>query len=438
MKLLNQINIAFAFLIIFLFIIMFLLMNNLFETILEENQRGKMREQAEAALTLQPEMETKPVESSEVVFFPSSMSIPSVKDKHEQEQLKVELAENAEKIVESGQSSWIGKDDKYLIETIENYDSSAKPIIIASSISPLKKIQYDFMTKMFIIFVIGLIFALCLSFFITRKIIKPLHLLQTELNKVKERRFSDVCLIKANGEVGTIADCVYELAQELDIYHHSQKEFLQNASHELKTPIMNIQGYAEGIRDEVFTGEKATKGLEIMIGECSRMKRMITEMLLLAKLESDKNVFKLQKVNINFLLKEVIEKLQLLANQHQVELEIVHQEGTDSFLYVDEDKLLQALLNIVSNGIRHAHNKVSITMETLTSNIMIKIKDDGEGIDEAIFPLIFHRFIKGKNGENGLGLAISRAIIERSNGKIQVENQNEGGATFQVTLPFIK
>src|SRR5699024_11974825 len=104
----------------------------------------------------------------------------------------------------------------------------------------------------------------------------------------------------------------------------------------------------------------------------------------------------------------------------------------EAVLEIDAEKFLRALLNLVLNGIRHARTRVRLTVKREDSCIVIMIEDDGEGIPEEIIPHIFHRFVKGKSGETGLGLAIARAIIEQSGGRITVGASDLGGAKFMI------
>ena len=104
-------------------------------------------------------------------------------------------------------------------------------------------------------------------------------------------------------------------------------------------------------------------------------------------------------------------------------------------VYADRDKLLQALLNIVSNGARHASKHIYIQAGIQNSRVFLTVSDDGEGISEELLPYLFHRFVKGKNGESGLGLAIARAIVERCGGLITAGNRTEGGAVISVGFP---
>lgn len=101
----------------------------------------------------------------------------------------------------------------------------------------------------------------------------------------------------------------------------------------------------------------------------------------------------------------------------------------------DRDKLLQALLNVLSNAVRYAEKRIDVEVHTSRGRITLTVADDGPGIAQELLPSLFHRFVKGKNGESGLGLAIARAIVERCGGELSVRNRPEGGAVFTFEFP---
>ncbi len=163
------------------------------------------------------------------------------------------------------------------------------------------------------------------------------------------------------------------------------------------------------------------------------LKKIINEMILLAKLESEQTESEQAEVNVQDLVRQVTARALPLVNERGIEL---HQESDpEAMLVIDGDKMLRALSNILFNGIRHAHSRVSITAEEKNRRLIFTIEDDGEGIPEDLLPHIFHRFVKGKNGKTGLGLAIARAIIEQDGGKITVGSSVAlGGAKFVITF----
>lgn len=180
---------------------------------------------------------------------------------------------------------------------------------LITPVSKIKAIEQALLGRLMLVFGAGAVVMVILSLFITKRLIKPLMHLQEELKKVKERQFSDVRRVSASGELGAVAESVYEMAGELERYNHVQKQFFQNASHELKSPLMSISGYAEGIRDGIFEGEDIRKGLDIIMSESGRMRNIVTEMTLLAKLDSEDDIFKAAEVNMKELVEETIERI---------------------------------------------------------------------------------------------------------------------------------
>ncbi|GGG85922.1 sensor histidine kinase [Paenibacillus radicis (ex Gao et al. 2016)] len=331
----------------------------------------------------------------------------------------------------------------YIIESISSRgfidpnNPYSTTFMMTTPLSTIKSMQWALFSRMLLILSAGGALAFLLSMFITRKLVTPLTDLRKELKKVETRRFSEVELVKSSGEVGEVAQSVYQLAGELEKYHRAQKQFFQNASHELKTPLMSIQGYAEGIRDGIFTGEHADKGLETIAEECERLKKIVTEMILLAKLESEEGIFENFDIPVQNLITKTVERMNplLLDKGIHIEVSSMPDWGKQPHIKVDPEKLLQALLNIVGNASRYAKETIRINVSENDNRVAIEICDDGEGISEAILPRLFQRFVKGQDGQTGLGLAISRAIVERCHGQISAHNRTNGGAAFVLSFP---
>lgn len=330
---------------------------------------------------------------------------------------------------------WMVGDVEYIVvsESIKAGDNQR--LLLATPVRGIKDVRYEITQNIMIILFIGLISSIILSFFITRSLVQPLSSLMKELKKVRERRFSEVQQIEANGEIGNVTEAVYFLAQELDRFHEVQRQFFQNASHELKTPLMSIQGYAEGIRDGIFSGEAANQGLDVIVEETIRLKGIVTEMILLAKLESEEHLFHPADHAALEIISQAIETLQPIALQNGITV-VIHHDYSNPRLFLDRDKFLQALLNILGNSYRHAFERVEVKVYTEDLHVKIEVTDDGEGIAQEVLPNLFHRFVKGMNGETGLGLAISRAIIERSGGTLTARNQDGRGALFCILMPI--
>lgn len=207
---------------------------------------------------------------------------------------------------------------------------------------------------------------------------------------------------------------------------HSQKIFFQNASHELKTPLMSIQGYSEAIKEGVMD---TNTSIDIILKETDRMSKLIEEILLISKMES----YELKKEPFN--LKEMIYQsawsLKPYLDERNIDMKFYFDDDI-RLLTGDEENLQKAITNIISNAGRYANSLVEIHVSSEDDFIKIEISDDGEGVAEEDLPYIFDRFYKGKGGNFGIGLSLSKEIIEKHNGSIMVYNDN--GANFVIKI----
>ncbi|SDK30331.1 sensor histidine kinase [Sediminibacillus albus] len=333
---------------------------------------------------------------------------------------------------QDNQPLWKAGNERYVVSKISFSPRFPEwELILVTPLDDLQAVQRNFIRTLLLVFTVGIIVAVLLSYFMTNRLVTPLTRLKEQVKKIEKRQFNDIQSIHASGEIKEVEQSVLEMAQELQRYIQSQRQFFQNASHELKTPLMTIQGYAEGIRDGVFEREESERGFEVMIAEIGRLKKIINEMILLAKLDSEENIYRKENIKVADLIKLTLERALPLANDKNVE--VTYGTIDEAEITADKEKLLQAMMNIVSNAIRHANTVVEISV-VKAEGISIMVADDGKGVPEDLMPHLFHRFVKGEGGETGLGLAISRAIIERSGGNITVDRSPRGGALFTIFL----
>ncbi len=335
---------------------------------------------------------------------------------------------------DSSEPVWNYGNAKFVNSRILVYpEATGLELILLTPMNDLHAVQQNFIFRLAIVFVIGAAAAVLLSYFLTNKLVTPLSRLQKQVKKIENRQFDDLERVQATGEIKEVEQSVYEMAKELQRYMNSQQSFFQNASHELKTPLMTIQGYAEGIKEGVFEKEEEEKGLEVMVTEVKRLKTIINEMILLAKLDSEPSVYQPEEIEVSYLIDKVVDRALPLVNEKGIKLK-QNIEGNIR-IFADEEKMLRALMNLTFNAIRHANDRINLSVYTEKEVVKIKIEDDGQGVSEELMPQLFHRFVKGKDGDTGLGLAIARAIIEQSNGKITVGKSSKlGGARFEIRI----
>ena len=217
------------------------------------------------------------------------------------------------------------------------------------------------------------------------------------------------------------------MAKKLSEYDAEQKTFFQNVSHELKTPLMSIQGYAEGISTKLFKEQKVIEAADIILEESDRLSDMVDNILCLSHLDS-KDRF---ENKTEFECTEVIENLlcQLKPVSGKIKLNF-HTDNKKFIITGNPEMFGKAVMNILTNAIRYANKSINISCSA--SNRTIKISDDGPGIAEKDMPYIFQRFYKGLGGQSGIGLAIAQTAIKSMNGTLSAKNKN--GAVFTIQI----
>lgn len=274
--------------------------------------------------------------------------------------------------------------------------------------------------------------AIVFGIFIARSIAKPIVKLKKRAELLSNRDFDSKVEINTGDELEELANTMNKMAEVLKQYDIGQKKFIQNASHELKTPLMSIQGYAEGIKDGVFSDN--SQALDIIVEESTRLKRIVEEVIFLSKLETIEGFYKFKSTGINELIEKSIDKINSIALKNNITIDTKLSKNIN--LNVDEDKFIQALINVLGNCLRYAKSKVTVSAQTKDKNFEIVVSDDGNGFEENDLTNIFERFYKGSKGDTGLGMAITKVIIEKHRGSISASNAAEGGAQFIIKLPL--
>ncbi|MEG2935103.1 MAG: HAMP domain-containing sensor histidine kinase [Clostridium sp.] len=220
-----------------------------------------------------------------------------------------------------------------------------------------------------------------------------------------------------------------------------EKEFLVNLlsdiSHQLKTPLAALVVYNDILSKPDINEENKNKFLENSKKQLNRMEWLIKSMLKLAKVDARAIDFCIKENNLSQTVAEVFETLKVMAQRNKVNL-CFEEDSLQDIIYAryDEQWLGEALINIIKNCVEHSGGgKVTVSLEETPINIKIIIKDNGEGIEEEDLPNIFKRFYKGgKSDSVGIGLSLSKSIVEAQDGYIEVNSKVNVGTKFKVIL----
>jgi signal transduction histidine kinase len=438
MRLKTQLNIAFTTLLIIVMGFTAITLYSQLKGLLVTNETRQLEESGQILLTAISGVDTIRADSLDTMLNNLDLKMFLYDEEAEEVTYTNLVRSDAERLAEKHDTSptqkntiWQENRNSYVVKSIETGEN--QNMVILRPIRELEEVQESFFQRIFLVFLIGVMIAILISTYLTQRLVKPLTELKYQLKKIQRREFDNIKSIKASGEIKEVEQSAIEMAKELNRYITSQRQFFQNASHELKTPLMTIQGYAEGIKDGVFTGKDQEHGLEVVVSEISRLKQLINEMILLAKLDSEEGIYKEESIEIKELVDLTIDRALPLASDKNVKL--TYNKPAAIVINGDKEKLLRAMMNITSNAVRHAGSQVHISVQPSSiRQVEITISDDGPGISEDLLPNMFQRFVKGEGGETGLGLAISRAIVERHNGIIRAGKSDLGGASFTIIL----
>ena len=222
----------------------------------------------------------------------------------------------------------------------------------------------------------------------------------------------------------------FRFGRDIEKEAERQQTFFQNASHELKTPLMAIQGYAEGIQAGVMDAGGAA---EVILEESDRMTELVEELLDISKIDMGRQQLALSEMDVRELLYDSIRAVEPAAAGGIAIVPDFSEEPV--MVSCDDTRLRRAVTNILSNGVRYARSQLRLTCRADKRHVTIRIQDDGDGIAEEDLPHIFDRFYMGRSGKSGIGLALTKEIVHLHRGTIRAYN-GDSGAVFEITLPM--
>ena len=279
-----------------------------------------------------------------------------------------------------------------------------------------------------------LLLALLLAWFASTGVLAPLHSFTQTTRKISESDLNQRISVVGEGELAELATTFNEMMDRLQAAFTSQQEFINDAGHELRTPIAIVRGHLELMDDNP---EEVRETLALVLDELDRMSRFVNDMILLAKAERP-DFLRLETVELQSFTEELFAKAQALA-QRNWELDSAAQGQA----IADRQRLTQAVMNLVQNATQHTRENdiIGIGSAVSSGRISFWVRDTGEGIALVNQERIFERFARAANSRRrsegaGLGLSIVQAIVEAHGGKVLLKSQPNTGARFTIILPL--
>lgn len=286
-------------------------------------------------------------------------------------------------------------------------------------------------SRLVYVLILASILALALAVWLTRYLKQPLNVLGSRFEEIARLNWKKPFEWNSGDEFEHLSLQFEKMRLNLLHYDESQKHFLQQASHELKTPIMVIESYAQSVKDGIYPQGTLDNTMDIIIEEAVQMEKRVKKLLYYTRVDSLRD----EKPELNAItFGPSAEKVKERLAQQRPSLKVTI-KGHETPLLVAEEQWVIVLENLMENALRYAKNNIWLTAEKQDQTIKVMIENDGLQVPEDQLKEMFVPFKKGNKGQFGLGLAIVKRIIDRHNGSIDVRNRSNG-VVFILTLPF--
>lgn len=308
-------------------------------------------------------------------------------------------------------------------------------------IRPNLEVQFG---EMRIFFALLLAFTLILSilfvFISTRYIVKPIVTLTEATKTISKGNYKIDLNVNRQDEIGELAGHFAYMAKNLDQLEEMRQEFVSNVSHEIQSPLASIQGFSKTLQSDNLTEQQRKQYLSIIESESKRMSALSKQLLTLASLDKEESILEKSTYDLGEQIKQVLFMTEYSWREKDIAVEM---ELPTVYIYADQKLLHQVWSNLITNAVKYtpAGGTLSLHLTSENDRCYIKVQDSGIGISKNDLPHIFNRFYKAdkvrnrKEGSNGLGLAISKKIIELHEGEIYAKSELNKGTTFYVEFP---
>jgi len=346
------------------------------------------------------------------------------------------------------------------------YCSDNQTIVIMSTPVAGLKESVNISNKFLIyVAIIGFIITVIITFLITKMITSPILQLAEISNKMGKLDFTARYDGKRSDEIQTLGQNMNYMSDRLkkaisklqeanevlkedikrkEAIDEMRKDFIANVSHELKTPIALIQGYAEGLNEGLCEDEESRKYYtEVIMDESEKMNKMVKQLLTLSSLESGNSILHKENFNMTSLTEGVLSSISILIGEKNVKVDF--DTSKDIFLYADEFKIEEVVTNYISNAIHHVNDNGTIKIDVSEdeSNVYFSVYNTGNQIPEKDLANVWEKFFKVDKahsrsyGGSGIGLSIVKAIVEAHGGAVKVANKSDG-VEFGFKIPRMK
>ncbi|WP_455716632.1 ATP-binding protein [Anaerosporobacter sp.] len=369
-----------------------------------------------------------------------------------------ELPKFADYTISTDGGIYLGGDYPCLVKQQDFYyqDGTEGSIFVVTDVNKLIPQLESSIIQCSVAFILIIFFtAIILTFWIYRSVLRPLRTLQIATNRIKCGDLDFTVKAEKDDEIGALCEDfedmrrrIKELIEVRMQYERDTKELISNISHDLKTPLTAIKGYAEGIMDGVAdTPEKQDKYLKTIYTKAVDMTSLVDELSFYSKIDCNTIPYNFAKIYVDQYFTDCIEELGLDLEVKNIDVAYFNYADDNVRVIADPEQLKRVVNNIIGNSVKYIDKKkgiINVRINDIGSYVRIEIEDNGKGIAEKDISYIFDRFYRtdgsrnSSKGGTGLGLAIAKKIIEEHGGSIWASSKEFVGTTIYFTLKKVE
>ncbi len=311
-------------------------------------------------------------------------------------------------------------------------------VVVTAMISPVESVVSTLRFQLVIITLIFLVAAAILAFFVSKRISNPITTMNIKVKEIAKQNYNVEFTGNEYREIKELSDTLNLTIEELKKVESLRQELIANISHDLRTPLTMITGYAEVMRD--LPDENTAENVQVIIDEANRLTNLVNDMLDLSKIKSGADELSLTHYNLTESIRDIFNRYTKLIHQENFDIQFFADK--EAYVYADEIKIGQVIYNFINNAINHCgeSKKVFVTQKVTMGKVRVEVIDFGEGIDPDKLEYIWDRYYKvDKNHQRGvigtgLGLSIVKRILDMHSAKYGVKSKLGSGSVFWFEL----
>jgi signal transduction histidine kinase len=293
--------------------------------------------------------------------------------------------------------------------------------------------------------IMAILFACIIGFFVARALARPIKRITTTASQIRNGDLTARTGLTGTDEIGRLGETFDDMAGTLERDIKLEHRLTSDVAHELRTPLMAMQATVEAMQDGVMPADQ--DNLATVAVEVRRLSRLVDAMLRLSRMENGKIPLNIERCDVVALASDLVTMQVQLFQDNGLSLEFENETGHRKFIAeLDPDLIREAMVNLMSNAMRYTSEGGSVVVRVARDrrNVLLSVQDTGMGIAKEDIPRVFSRFWRSdasrerEAGGLGVGLSLTKEIVDRHNGTISVDSEEGVGTTFTLHIPLVR